>query len=62
MPATSSTCARERKLPFSLRWLTIFSAVRSVIPATNRSSVHDEVFKSTPTLFTQLSITVSSDS
>jgi len=36
--------------------------VRSEIPATKRSSVQDDVFRSTPTRFTQLSITFSNDS
>jgi hypothetical protein len=40
----------------------MFSAVRSVIPATWRNNVHEEVFRSTPTRFTQLSTTLSSDS
>ena len=34
MPGTLRNCTRERKRPFSFRNLTMFMAVRSVIPAT----------------------------
>ena len=33
-PARRVNCARERKRPCSLRYSTIFCAVRSLIPAT----------------------------
>ena len=34
MPGTFRNCARERKLPFSFRKVTMLRAVRSVTPAT----------------------------
>ncbi len=62
IPSTCCNCSRLVKDPFSLRYSTTRRAVNWFRPETCRSSGTLAVFRSTPTKFTQLEMTDSSDS